>query len=217
MSNIRIVFDDLTCAVAFYRGIILSSNYYRNDRQISWSNYIPGIKKNMTYAEEYQNIIDSRQYSLLFNDGGAAQFYYEFDDHAILSKARLAYYPVPFEAEDAEMGSDFAYHDEYISRVTNGEYFSNLSQTHFRIDFYAEEALASPCHIQYGGLNQIRINFKKLLCPLAFMDFIAASLYASHRLALFSTDSYKSRLSNSVEKSFHVDYDFGRLIYVSHE
>lgn len=93
---------------------------------ISWTNRKPGIYNEVYYPIEYQCVIDSRQYSLLLNDGSFFQFFYDFNVKSKkLEKAKLAFYPSPIDSrtsldelnEAAELA--FEYNEELYNHLDN--------------------------------------------------------------------------------------------------
>ena len=76
--DLRVIESSIREIEATLKHCIISNNICRVDDSISWSNYQKGIIKNTYYPIEYQSIIDRRQYSLLFSDLSAIQFYYNF-------------------------------------------------------------------------------------------------------------------------------------------
>ena len=93
------VFANIQEAEKVFRSLIISTYYKKEGGEITWSEYSPGIFKNI-YAKEYETIIRNRQYSFLLKEGkGCIQFYYSFDG-SNLQKMKLCYYPYPVELRE---------------------------------------------------------------------------------------------------------------------
>jgi hypothetical protein len=156
-------------------------------QEISWRDYRTGVFSNEYYPLEYQWLLDHRQYSFLLRDSSFLQFYYAFDDAGILS-ARAALYPKPLSikvSEDelfnaAEIAQDMEEQelsDHFLNVVEEMEkrsiYPSNTS--HVRFDFDREVRSHSKAHIQFGGLNDVRIEADFVPMPYAFVEIIASA------------------------------------------
>lgn len=188
---------------------------------ISWVNYRPGIYSNEYYPLEYQWLLDNRQYSFLLRDGSFLQFYYAFDDEGLLS-ARAALYPKPLPSkiveEDlftvAEAAQDMEEYDlsDHLLNVVeeiekNSKYPSNTS--HVRFDYDRKVKSHSKAHIQFGGLNDVRVEADFVPMPYAFVETIA-SAFCGFQL-LQDTHAQAHSRHKALRKVAH-----GCLIHLAH-
>lgn len=155
-----------------------------NERMVSWSPRIPGIRARKYYPLEYQWLLDKHQYSLLLSDGSFFQIYYRFDENDKLLSGRLAYFPPPVPTEeDAEGLLDGAALAADLDNVEVFEHLYNIVELldshkihpantgHFRFD-YDPSAVAthSASHLQFSGVNDIRIEADFFPMPAAFIQ-----------------------------------------------
>jgi hypothetical protein len=121
--NIDSVYSNIEQAEKAFRSLIISTYHTKENNEISWANYSPGIFKTL-YAKEYEFIIRNKQYSFLLKDNkGCLQFYYSFSGSKI-SKIKLSYYPYPVALKDTsdDIENNLSdYNDEII-----GEYYYDL-------------------------------------------------------------------------------------------
>lgn len=151
-------------------------------RVVSWRGRKPGVFKNTYYPMEYQYLIDHQQYSILLSDGSFFQFYYAFSDNK-LAKARLAYYPRPIatsdsvaELENAAEGAIDRFDEDLYEHLYNwielldlqGKSPSNTS--HIRFDYDANVTSHCKSHIQFGGVQELRVPSRCFPLPLVFIE-----------------------------------------------
>ncbi|MCG9940554.1 DUF2290 domain-containing protein [Providencia rettgeri] len=189
---------------------ILQQNLIRRDNitnTITWNNRKPGIFNNVYYPIEYQSCIDDFQYSLLLNDGSFFQFYYEFNNSSDnLKKAKLAFYPSPIDSksslDDIEAAAENAieYSEELYNHLENWiqlleikkYYPANTSQ--IRFDYDSEVKSHEKSHLQFSGVNQLRIPAGFFPLPYAFvhmvLDLINNCSEMKHEHLNFSKHNY---------------------------
>lgn len=134
---------------------------------------------------EYQYLIDHQQYSILLSDGSFFQFFYAFNGGQ-LSKARLAYYPRPIatsdslgELENAAEDAIDRFDEDLYEHLFNwvelldlqGKSPSNTS--HIRFDYDANVTSHCKSHIQFGGIQELRIPSECFPLPLIFIEMYA--------------------------------------------
>lgn len=182
-----------------------------NQKTISWYNRLPGINNNAYYPFEYQLNIDNQQYSILLIDGSFFQFFYKFDADEKLIAARLAYYPSPTVTtataddllEGAEKAADsendilyqYLYNWTDILEVT-GKYPVNTSHIRFDYDHHANSH--EPAHIQFGGINDIRVPASFYPLPFAFVEMICHAMEGCGAIS-------KHHLGHARNNSFALD------------
>lgn len=152
----------------------------------SWRNRQTGIGQNIYYPVEYQHLIDTHQYSLLLQDGAFFQFYYRFDDKDKLISGRLAYYPPPIKtidtvadllgaAEAAIDREDDALYDHLFNWAelleSNKSVPANTS--HIRFDYDPRTVAHEPSHLQFSGINELRLPSNFFPQPYAFIQLVA--------------------------------------------
>jgi hypothetical protein len=99
--SIEDIKTDIEHIQSSFKDLILDNLIKIDNSTISWNNYITGISKNM-YAEEFEELVNNRQYSYLLKNKGFIQIYFNFKNNRLL-KAKLAYYPYPvFLHEDID-------------------------------------------------------------------------------------------------------------------
>lgn len=190
-----------------------NTSIIRSDKTISWNNKKPGIHKNNYYPLEYQYILDSQQYSFLLYDSSFFQFYYHFDSDDTLYHARLAYYPRPInskdsykelfdEAENALERDDYNL-SEHLYNITElieikKQHPSNTS--HIRFDFDKKVQSHSESHIQFSGIQELRIPANFFPLPLSFVQ-LCESIYLDKNLRLNKKDLQFDR--NNILKSLN--------------
>jgi hypothetical protein len=154
-------------------------------RLVTWRGHRSGIRSNAYYPMEFQFMLDTQQYSLLLSDQSFFQFYYQFDDEDVLLKARLAYYPVPtnlnITQEEIIEGAEAALEKEEgdifnhlynLSELMELHSISPVNTSHVRFDYDSKCETHEPAHIQYGGLNDLRLPADFVPQPLAFVELV---------------------------------------------
>lgn len=154
-------------------------------RLVTWRGRRTGIRNNMYYPMEFQFMLDTQQYSLLLSDQSFFQFYYQFDNNDVLQKARLAYYPVPANVdvtqeeviEGAETALDKEDNDIFdhlynLSELMELHRLTPVNTSHVRFDYDSTCTAHEPAHIQYGGLNDLRLPADFVPQPLAFVELV---------------------------------------------
>lgn len=163
-----------------FSSLLLETNFNLENDIVSWPNYTPGIPTALAYAAEYQRLIDKKQFSFLLMDSSFFQFYFKFKNNTIIS-ARLAYYPAPVKisgafddiAEVAEHSGVDLLEELYFGAenwVERGIDIINTS--HLRLDYDSQASSHSPCHIQFGGINEMRLPSDDLINPFVFFEWI---------------------------------------------
>ncbi|ENJ7944616.1 DUF2290 domain-containing protein [Yersinia enterocolitica] len=206
-----------------YSKVILSSNYCQFGEDISWGHYNKGIYNRILYSKEYETLLNERQYSFLLKDKSFIQFYYKFDDKELI-KARLCYYPYPLNNKEddvdlseylEESGSEAldVYYYGFIELIEHGIISTNSS--HIRFDYDSGVKTHCKSHIQYSGLNTVRIPMNHVINPLIFFDFIITNTSLNAEVQQvrdkrsYSTNlrqAEKNILHISSEKGLHLNY-----------
>lgn len=161
---------------------IIGNNICRINNTITWNDYQTGIIKNTYYPIEYQSIIDRKQYSLLFSDLSAIQFYYDFDRAGKLISARLALYPNPdltLPVENFNDLQDLHYRDvmydhmfsimDIMSDLDSRDCLFPSNTSHIRFDYDSSAKSHSASHFQISGINDFRIDTNFVLLPKTFL------------------------------------------------
>src|SRR5690606_34325583 len=151
-------------------------------------------------VKDFENMVDNRQFSFLLKDSSIIQIYYESDE-ANLVKYRLAYYPTPvvrkLTSEEIEDYFDEATNDLYLSYYsqlidTFGEEIVYTNSNHIRFDYDSKVTSHFKNHIQFGGINDLRIPYKFLINPFCFIDFIIRNIYPTDFQRIKEKPSYKA-------------------------
>ncbi len=178
-------------AARYLRSITQVSNIVvaQGEQKISWSGYTPGITKGVYYPLEYQFLLDRQQYSLLLADGSFFQFFYGFDAEDALLSARLAFYPRPLRTSDTSAEILDAAEDA-LDRLDDGlyEHLYNWNElmelggqhpantSHIRFDFDRNATTHSASHVQFGAINELRLDADFFPQPLAFVQLCGSLL-----------------------------------------
>lgn len=165
--------------------ILLDTNYHKQENIFSWPNYLFGIFSSLSYVAEYQRLIDRKQYSFLLVDKSFFQFYFKFDDKGQVVAAKLSYFPAPVEISGAvdelqdvaeQSGIDLI--EEYYLGVVDwlDRGIDVVNTSHLRMDYDPSARTHSQCHVQFGGINELRIPSRDLVNPFLFFDWICTSI-----------------------------------------
>lgn len=152
---------------------------------ISWRNRQPGIYNKIYYPLEYQKLVDKQQYSIILKDGSFFQFYYFFD-RKTLTSAKLAFYPVPIGCEsnidelldvadtalEREDESLFQHLYNWNDLLTAGKHYP-INTSHIRFDYDTSAQTHEPSHLQFGGINQLRLPADFFPLPYAFVHLVS--------------------------------------------
>lgn len=220
MPRIAELCSDIEKIGRFYSSLLLTRrNYCVADNVLSWNSYMPGIFDSCIYSLEYDQLLNKRQYSILWKNLDFMQFFYAVAPDETITEAKLAYYPHPFKRQGYRSEyEESTCHDEFLEGAISDDYtFRELSQTHLRLDYNPAEGAGAPCHLQFGGLNTIRVSMRRLLYPLAFVDFIALNVHHDYRADLIESAAYQAALAWSRSRSVvykSTDFD---LIYGTHD
>lgn len=178
-------------AISHLTGVVQINNtlVLNSDRTISWVGRTPGIIKGVYYPLEYQFLLDRQQYSLLLSDGSFFQFYYSFNASKELEKACLTYYPRPMSTRDTvdellEAAEEaFERDDEQLyEHLYNWTELLEIKQkapsntSHVRFDFDRNVTSHCQSHIQFSGIQELRLPADFFPQPLAFVQLCEAML-----------------------------------------
>lgn len=207
------VLNNLNQTKDIFKQLIIDSNYSTNNNNISWKNYKSGITDKQFYSKEYEGLLNDRQFSFMLIDNSLFQFYYEFDND-LLTKAKLAYYPYPVHLEVDEYliseffdsSSDELLQEQYINLtdfVNGDDEYSRLTNTsHIRIDYDYNVKSHCVCHLQIGGMNEIRIPSKYIFYPFLFFDFIIKNRFKTISDSISKNPNYVTTSAISYKKIF---------------
>lgn len=188
-----------------FKALIIDNNVKRtSDNTISWDKYISGISNDL-YVKEFEKMIDERQFSFLLKDSSIIQIYYETENQDLI-KYKLAYYPTPLvkklTIEEVEDYFDEATNDLYLGYYsqlvdTFGEEILYTNSNHIRFDFDSKVTSHFKNHIQFGGINELRIPLKFIVLPFTFIDFIVRNVYSVEFAKISLKLSYLALKGNS--------------------
>ena len=182
--------------------IILDFNKIVVDDQtgdISWARYQPGIMSGRTYTEEHRFLLNNGQYSILFVDQSFIQLYYSFDNDGEVTKARLAYYPTPYDYNFIEFTEQEI--DEYLSSgITFEEIFDGVPAkhgTHLRIDYDGNVKTHAKTHLQFSAINSLRIDLEYCLLPAAFYNFVVENFFPDEHKTISIKADYTNLIGHA--------------------
>ena len=181
----------LNNAVAYLGSTIQVQNTIvsENDRTISWRGRTTGILKGVYYPLEYQFLLDRQQYSVLLSDGSFFQFYYLFDSEGKLQQARLAFFPPPISTRDSS--EDLLHAAEGALDREDEQLYEHLynwvewleikkqapsNTSHIRFDFDRNVTSHCQSHIQFSGVQELRVPADFFPQPLAFVQLCETML-----------------------------------------
>lgn len=180
---------------------------------ISWRGYKPGILNNMYYPMEYQWLLDNQQYSYLLSNGAFLQFYYLFNGDGKLKSGRAALYPRPISSNSTPSDIYKAAEDAISTENDDlGDYLLNIVEefeltgvtpsntSHLRLDFDASVETHDCAHIQFGGMNNIRISANFFPTPYGFIEIIADALSDLEHPIVFDSGHIAHANRNSLHK-----------------
>lgn len=127
MMDFEQIETDLTHIKNFFKDFIIESNYMISPPEITWKNYSPGISK-FLYSREYTDLVNKRQYSFLLKDKSFFQFYYNYNKEKVLTKAKLAYYPMPVSLIEEDVVNTLEGYYEEENDIHISEYYFDLWQ-----------------------------------------------------------------------------------------
>ena len=198
--NLNDIEHNLKLCHKVFKSLILDNNVKRtSDKIISWDNYISGINSDL-YVKDFEQMVDKRQFSFLLKDSSLIQIYYQFNDEGII-KYKLAFYPTPIvkklTSEEIEDYFDEATNDLYLSYYsqlinTFGDEIIYTNSNHLRFDYDSKVESHFKNHIQFGGINELRMPFKFLIIPFTFIDFIISNLYPIEFKLISNKPAYKA-------------------------
>lgn len=213
-----------------FKSIIQADNTLITKNSLSWTNIQSGIVKDVTYFREYKSLLDRQQYSFLFIDDSFIQFYYNFSDSGVLNKAKLAYYPKPidtkddidqlYELYDSYEGGSHAMTDSVYDMINDFEMGEKpINTSHLRIDYDSSAKSHSKAHLQFGGINNFRLDANGIPLPFAFMHTIAENFFIIQGLKIHSGTSYYRSALTHAHRRCYMDNTFkvNSLFLASHK
>jgi hypothetical protein len=126
---------------------------------------------------EYINLVESRQYSMLLSEGDMLQFSFSLDRSTVV-RHRLCWYPCPIKLTRDEIENSSLI-DAMLERMANGDLEDFYSKSPIRFDFDpADGSEDHPVVHLHMISEECRIPVKSPLCLRRFVDFIAENFYS---------------------------------------
>lgn len=185
--------DDIEITIRKYleNGLILNPRYNQEKHckynKISSNKEETGIKKELSYVNNFLECYNKNEYLFLIFDNSFIQVNYEFivpegQRDKVVSKANLSFYPNPgLYSEDIisdiqSMVSEEE-RDTYYSIVKEYTNDFQYASNYIRLDYDGRESsftefLHPRCHIHIGLHNNFRLGISKLPLLSEFMDFV---------------------------------------------
>lgn len=204
--KIQDISKSLDKCLKYYREMILTSNYIRHNEILSWGQYQSGISKG-SYLSNYCNLVSERQYSFLMEDNSFFQFFYEWEE-GTLKNAKVAFYPNPEVVSFTEAEAHFISENdddyyiegtEYILAEMDSKELTVTNTSHLRIDYDQEVTTHPKSHLQFGGINNIRLASETVITPFIFFDFISSSYYLTEYSKVKHMENYSRDLKKEQE------------------
>lgn len=140
--------------------------------RISWGQdgYIL-VHNGFASLQEYIDLVDNRQYSMLFEDGSFAQISYELK-RSNLTKHRLCWYPCPLHLERDEW-QERGLTDVILDKIHDADLDVFRSRTPLRFDYDPDAQLPGhPSVHLHLNEEECRIPVKSPISLRRFFDFI---------------------------------------------
>ena len=198
------VIQEIDAVRHFYADFIIDDNVAREPQTVSWGRYAPGVFSEGSYLDEYQSLVDARQFSFLKDDGSFFQFYYRWDECGLL-KCRAAFYPRPsvIAARELDMSrvADLVTDEdlELVLESLEGPSVLRVAGAHIRLDFDRQVVAHDRCHVQLSSLNGFRIGSRVVLGPLVFFDFVFGAFYLDSYKKLGGRRHYSASLLSALK------------------
>lgn len=193
--------ENLDLCYSVFDSIILDRKYIEEGNIISWKRYQKGISKG-PYVLEYVHLLSENQYSFLLEDKSFFQFFYEFDNEELV-KAKLSYYPYPnllklyegqlLEAMEKMQEMYTEGTDQILEACTHGSVESS-NTSNLRFDYDKNVTSHSMSHLQFSGLNEMRITSEKIYSPFVFFDLILKNIDPINYTTISSRTGYNASL-----------------------
>jgi hypothetical protein len=164
---------------------------------ITWRGRQSGIETNAYYPLEFQYLLDQQQYSVRLIDESFFQIFYKFSEDDRLVAARLAYYPAPMPlhvtAEDLvdsaeaalDRGDEELFNNLYsLSELMSLKSLHPANTSHVRFDYDSTCVSHEPAHLQFGGINDLRLPANFVPLPLAFLELVLPLIDAKHEMGV---------------------------------
>lgn len=131
---------------------------------------------NRSYDDIYQDLIDSRAYSIKMLDGALIQMTYEFRGRNLM-KHRLAFFPSPF-LEEFQNDPQTYLNDEIYADI----FARSIVRVPVRFDYDNSEGLHRVAnhpksHLTLGQYQNCRFPVSAPLTPFQFVGFIVRNFY----------------------------------------
>lgn len=134
------------------------------------------LKKMSKYEKVYDQLNETRSFSLKLPDGALLQMMYSFNKNKI-SRHRLAFYPSPY-LEKFQNEPEMYFDDEIFAEVLN----KSVVPFPIRFDYDGREEKFKEIdhpksHLTLGQYSNCRIPVSAPLTPSVFIDFILRNFY----------------------------------------
>lgn len=165
-------------------GLILDSRFHQqftksqNSIDVTWGNDGYVLKdNNFASIDEYLNLLEARQYSILLPEGDFFQISFSVQRNKIV-KHRLCWYPCPIKVTSEEVGS-LGVLDAVLDKIENADFIDFLSKSPVRFDFDPNsKSIDHPEVHMHLSMEDCRIPVKTPLCLRKFLHFIFKNFYA---------------------------------------
>jgi hypothetical protein len=126
---------------------------------------------------EYINLVEARQYSILLSEGDILQFSFSLKRDQVV-KHRLCWYPCPIRLsrDDIENSSLI---DAILEKMNNGDFDDFFCKTPLRFDFDPDNSSEEHPEVHLHMISEdCRLPVKTPLCLRKFIEFISDNFYS---------------------------------------
>lgn len=158
---------------------------------------------------EYINLVDNRQYSMLLSEGDMLQFSFTLNRDEVV-KHRLCWYPCPLSLSREEVENS-GLTDAIIERMSSGCFEDFYSKSPLRFDFDPVNSSEDHPEVHLHMVSEdCRIPVKTPLCLKKFLDFIVENFYSNSKELLKLNESATSwgevdKLTAIQKSKFHIN------------
>jgi len=116
----------------------------------------------------------------------------------------------------SEMGQQLGLSKDEVYESWIDKKYKLVNTSHFRIDYDAKVESHHKVEIQFGGANNIRFPFEKLISPFLFFEFIVRYIFPKEFDELSTKQPYILYRGNSIKKSMPINPFVENNIFLTH-
>lgn len=117
----------------------------------------------------------------------------------------------------SEVGQQLGLSKEEVYESWIEKKYKLVNTSHFRIDYDSKVTSHHKVEIQFGGVNNVRFPFEKLISPFLFFEFVIRNIFPKEFIALSAKQQYGLYRGNSVKKSMLINPFVEDNIFITHK